>query len=109
MWNSGLRALLVALDAWVADGRKPPPSRVPRRETGAVVPSLPQGKGSFPAFPGLPYEALLGRGALLDSGPSVDRGVLPVLPPVSMGTPYTVLVPRTDRDGNGIAGIRLPA
>jgi Alpha/beta hydrolase domain len=32
-----------------------------------------------------------------------------VLPPVLVGTPYRVLVPKTDDDGNDIAGIRLPS
>jgi hypothetical protein len=31
-----------------------------------------------------------------------------VLPPRLVGTPYPSLVPRTDADGNDIAGIRLP-
>jgi hypothetical protein len=92
-----------------ADGRKPPPSRVPRRADGTLVPSLPQTRVRFPAIPGVTYNGLLRTGDLLDFGPSVDQGVLTVLPPVSMGTPYTVLVPKTDRDGNDVAGIRLPA
>jgi hypothetical protein len=107
--NPALRALLVALDAWVADRRTPPPSRVPRRANGTLVPSLPQTRVRFPAIPGVIYNGLLRTGDLLDFGPSVDQGILSVLPPVSMGTPYTVLVPKTDRDGNDVAGIRLPA
>ncbi len=107
--NPALRALLAALDAWVADGRKPPPSRVPRHANGTLIPSLPQSRVRFPAIPGVTYNGLLRTGDLLDFGPSVDQGILTVLPPVSMGTPYTVLVPRTDRDGNDVAGIRLPA
>jgi hypothetical protein len=31
-----------------------------------------------------------------------------VQPPKLVGTPYPVLVPKTDADGNDIAGIRLP-
>jgi len=45
---------------------------------------------------------------LFDFGPDFDNGVLSVLPPRVVGTPYPVLVPRTDADGNDVAGIRLP-
>jgi hypothetical protein len=31
-----------------------------------------------------------------------------VLPPKLVGTPYPVFVPKTDADGNDIAGVRLP-
>ena len=34
--------------------------------------------------------------------------MLSILPPTLLGTPYPALVPRTDADGNDIAGIRLP-
>jgi hypothetical protein len=33
---------------------------------------------------------------------------LSVLPPKLLGTPYPVFVPKTDADGNDIAGIRMP-
>jgi len=31
-----------------------------------------------------------------------------VLPPVLRGSPYPTLVPKTDADGNNVAGVRLP-
>jgi hypothetical protein len=34
--------------------------------------------------------------------------MLSILPPILLGTPYPVFVPKTDADGNDIAGIRLP-
>jgi hypothetical protein len=37
-----------------------------------------------------------------------DQGILSTLPPILLGTPYPALVPKTDADGNDIAGIRLP-
>jgi hypothetical protein len=107
--NPALRALLVALDAWAADGKKPPPSRVPRSGKGTLVPSLPQSKQGFPAIPGVTYNGLARTGDLFDYGPTLDDGILTVLPPALLGTPYTVLVPKTDRDGNDVAGIRLPS
>ena len=43
----------------------------------------------------------------MDFGPRFDDGILTVLPPV-VTTPYKVYVPKTDRDGNDIAGIHTP-
>jgi hypothetical protein len=37
-----------------------------------------------------------------------DQRILTALPPMLLDTPYPALVPKTDRDGNDIAGIRLP-
>jgi hypothetical protein len=107
--NPALRALLVALDAWVSTGTKPPPSRVPRRSKDTLVAALPRTKEGFPGIPNVTYNGLTRTGDLFDFGPSLDQGILTVLPPTLLGTPYTVLVPRTDRDGNDLAGIRLPA
>src|SRR5262249_42917706 len=45
---------------------------------------------------------------LYDFGPMFDQGILTVLPPVPTGFVYPGFVPKTDRDGNDIAGIRLP-
>ena len=47
-------------------------------------------------------------GDLFDYGPSFDEGILMTLPPYLVDSPYPVFVPRTDDDGNDIAGIRLP-
>ncbi len=107
--NPALRALLVALDAWVSAGRRPPPSRVPRRSNGTLVPSLPRTRVRFPDVAGVTHNGLLRTGDWFDFGPSLEQGILGVLPPAMLGTPYPVLVPRTDADGNDVAGIRLPA
>src|SRR5215472_8016241 len=47
-------------------------------------------------------------GDLFDYGPRFDKGLLTILPPRVVGTPYSALVPKTDADGNDVAGIRLP-
>ena len=106
--NAGLRALLVALDGWVATGREPPPSRVPRRSDGTLVPALPQSSVGFPRLPGVLYSGLMSTGDQLDYGTSFARGALTILPPTIEGSPYPAFVPKTDADGNDIAGIRLP-
>ena len=107
--NAVLRALLVALDEWVTTGNEPPASRVPRRVDGSLVPSLPREMVGFPSIPGVEYTGLMSTGDLFDYGPDFDEGILTTLPPESAGSPYPVFVPRTDADGNDLAGIRLPA
>jgi len=41
-------------------------------------------------------------------GPEFDQGIVTIMPPKSLGTPYPAFVPKTDADGNDIAGIRVP-
>ena len=89
-----MRALLAALDAWVADGRAPPPSRVPGRNAGG----LSEASKAVPAIPGLPYTGLFVPAARVDA--SVD-------PPRVLGR-YTVLVPTANADGMAVAGLRMP-
>jgi hypothetical protein len=45
----------------------------------------------------------------LDYGPHINRGRTDIHPPRQIGDgAYTILVPKVDRDGNDVAGIRLP-
>ena len=90
-----VRALLVALEAWVAEGTPPPPSRLPRIDDGTLVAAEAL---AFPAIPGaapppLPNDVL----------PLADW-IDPPIPPQAWGP----LVPQVDADGNEIAGLRLP-
>ncbi|HYL36651.1 MAG TPA: alpha/beta hydrolase domain-containing protein [Bryobacteraceae bacterium] len=106
--DPALRALLVALDEWVSWDIRPPASRVPRRSDGTLVPPLPQESVGFPHIPGIKYVGLLHTGDLLDFGPSANQGILTILPATVHSAVFAALVPRTDPDGNDIAGIRLP-
>ena len=106
--NAVLRALLVAMDQWVTAGAEPPPSRLPHLADGTLAPPLPQDGQGFPQIPGVKYNGRMHTGDLFDYGPKFDRGVLTTLPPRIVGTPYSALVPKTDPNGNDIAGIRLP-
>jgi len=106
--NPVLRALLVDLDDWVTTGRKPPKNNVPRRADGTMAPPLPQSGMGFPSIPGVTYNGIAHTGDLWDFGRHFDDGILSILPPISLGTPYPVFVPKTDADGNDIAGIRTP-
>jgi hypothetical protein len=89
-------------------GVEPPPRRIPRVADGTLVPPLPQTRQGFPEIPGVKYNGRMHTGDLFDYGPQFDYGILTILPPRLVGTPYPALVPRTDPDGNDIAGIRLP-
>ncbi len=50
----------------------------------------------------------MSTGDLFDYGPYFSQGILTVLPPILLDIPYPAFVPKTDEDGNDIAGIRLP-
>jgi hypothetical protein len=106
--NAVLRALLVAMDQWVTSGTEPPASRLPNLANGTLVQPLPQDGQGFPHIPGVKYNGRMHTGDLFDYGPKFEVGVLTILPPRLVGTPYSALVPRTDSDGNDVAGIRLP-
>lgn len=91
-----LRALLVALEAWVTRNEAPPPSRVPRLSDGTAV--APEAL-AFPAIPGV---AAPGRGN------AIVRLSDWIHPRPEGGLQYRTLVPQVDADGNEVAGIRLP-
>jgi len=106
--NAALRALLVALNEWISEDKTPPASRVPRRAEGTLVSSLPRETMGFPSIPGVTYNGLMTTGDLFDFGPFSNDGILAILPPLFIGSPYPAFVPRTDADGNDVAGVRLP-
>ena len=96
------------MDEWVSTGTEPPASRIPRVADGTLVPPLPQTGQGFPQITGVKYNGRMHTGDLFDYGRQSGEGVLTILPPRLVGTPYPALVPRVDSDGNDIAGIRLP-
>jgi hypothetical protein len=106
--NQTLRALLTDLDAWVTEGVPPPADRLPRVADGTLAAPLPQNAMGFPQIPGVLYNGMHHTGDLFDFGKDFDHGMLSVLPPRLVGTPYPVSVPKTDADGNDIAGVRIP-
>jgi hypothetical protein len=106
--NAVLRALLVSMDQWVTVGTEPPASRLPHVGDGTLVPPLPQDRQGFPQIPGVKYNGRMHTGDLFDYGPKFNEGFLTIVPPRIVGTPYSALVPKTNSDGNDIAGIHLP-
>jgi hypothetical protein len=106
--NAALRALLTDLDQWVTSGVAPPQNRMPHAADGTLVPPLPQETYGFPHIPGVVFNGVHHTGDLFDYGPDFDKGFISVQPPKLLGSPYPVLVPKADPDGNDIAGVRLP-
>jgi len=103
-----LRALMVALDEWASKGVAPPPSRYPTvRDRTLVAPSK---NNDFPKIPGVNYAGLHNRQLFLDYGQDILRGKITEHPPKPIGRgAYKILVPKVDKDGNDVPGIRLPA
>ncbi len=102
-----LRALTVALDAWVSDGTPPPASRVPRIADGTLVP--PEELDIY-AIPGFTYRGRINGSGERDFGPRVrgNAGVIDNLFPTVV-YPHRILVPQLDVRGHEVAGIRHPA
>ncbi|MBM3942974.1 MAG: hypothetical protein FJ316_08640 [SAR202 cluster bacterium] len=99
-----LRAALLRLDRWASAGEPPPPSRHPRLDDGTAV--RPQRlAATFKAIPGVEFPQCFKRLDRLDFGP--EDGILTNLPP-KVGKPFPSLVSAVDRDGNEMAGIRMP-
>jgi hypothetical protein len=99
----GLRALLLDLDAWIANGTEPPPSVYPHPD-GLV----PRTRVRFPAIPGVAFPAYAPRTWRMDFGPRfASLGIADNEPP-RLGAPYDTLVPQVDADGNDAGGIALP-
>jgi hypothetical protein len=92
-----LRALLVAMDEWVREGKAPPASTSPRLDRGTLVSAA---SVAFPAIPGVQAPNTLRAAA------RVPNLLLPG--GAGGGTPLPLLVPQVDADGNETAGIRLP-
>jgi hypothetical protein len=81
-----LRALLVAMDAWVRQGVAPPASQHPKLADGTLVRAS---EIAFPVLPGV-------QSPRIAAGGQQD------------GHPLPYLVPQVDADGNERAGVRSP-
>ena len=123
------RALFIALDEWATEGRKPPKSRVPKLRDGTLVPPLPQSGMGFPNIPSpfadssgpfVTYAGLKTTRYHFDYGLNFyETGIATVNPPLfpfttpsyqdnpGNGPIYPSFIPKTDGDGNDIAGVRL--
>jgi hypothetical protein len=99
------RALLIDLDAWVASGAEPPPSRYPTLAKGELTRF---DSVQFPRIPGFALAEYMPQVWAMNYGPQfLTKGIISQEPP-ELGAPYPVLVPQVDRDGNDVGGVRLP-
>jgi hypothetical protein len=94
-YRAGLRALLLAMQAWLKDGKEPPASEYPRIAKDQLV---TLGAYAFPKIPGVEIPTIKREAYRLDF--SVE--------PPKAGAPYPTLVPQVDQDGNETSGIRMP-
>jgi hypothetical protein len=109
------RALLVALQQWVANRTNPPASRYARISDGTLLPPANVGFSDmvFPtgiaAYPTVVFTGLYNTRNLLFWGPKFDAddesGIL-TEPPVVTDLAYNILEPAVDADGNDIDGVR---
>jgi alpha/beta hydrolase family protein len=111
------RALFTAMDKWATAGTQPPPSQYPKLADGTLV-QPEQNSTGFPQIPGVSYTGFKTTRYLLNYGPNFyETGIPTVNPPVftapyqdnpANGPIYPSFVPKTDKDGNDVAGVRLP-
>ena len=108
------RALFVAMDDWVREGKEPPESIYPKIADGTLVrrealkwreipsTSTTTSRSTSVAPPERVHEALR-----LDFGPQWKIRIITKQPP-GVGKPFPALMPQVDEDGNATAGVRLP-
>lgn len=105
-----LRALIIALEKWIIEGKDPPGSSYPTLLSNTLA-SPDKISIGWPDIPRVPYNGKVNELPLLDYGPQYDfknaSGIISVEPPkVKSEQPYKTLVPKVNKDGNEIAGIR---
>src|SRR5438034_3391154 len=100
-----MRKLLVAMNRWIVDGSEPPPSAIPSIANGSLT---ARENLKFPRIPDVTVPAAPQKAYRTDYGPEfVTKGIVSQEPP-KLGSPFPVLVPQVDADGNDIPGIRMP-
>lgn len=98
------RALYVAMDDWVRDGKAPPESRYPRLADKTLV---TRNQVNFPKIPGAKLPERVHETLRFDFGPQWKKRIITKQPP-GVGKPFPVFVPQVDADGNDLGGVRLP-
>jgi hypothetical protein len=102
-----VRALIVALDAWVKDGKEPPASVYPRISARTLV-DWHRDKTGFPDIPGMRYPTVIQQPPFADYGPRFFVwGIITLEPPQVKGQ-YDVLVPKSDKWGLDEGTLDLP-
>jgi Alpha/beta hydrolase domain len=106
-YTYNIRALLVALQQWVATGREPPASFYSRIDHESLV---PLDKFAFPAIPNVTGpQHIFNTRFVYDRGRQYDAddvsGIISIEPPKPIAE-YPALVPQVNADGNDIDGLR---
>jgi len=101
-----LRALLVALDGWIAEGQEPPPSRYPKMADGSLT---KLDAVAFPKTPGVQFPTRIQQAWHVDYGEEFRSAGIVTIEPPKVGSAFPMRVPQVDADGNETAGIRMPA
>jgi hypothetical protein len=94
-YTPSLRALLIAMQAWLKDDKQPPASVYPLIGKDQMV---SVGAYAFPKVPSVATPRYNRRAFRLDF--SVE--------PPKLGEPFPTLVPQVNSDGNETSGIRMP-
>lgn len=94
-YRASMRALLIAMQAWLKDDKQPPASVYPRLAKDQLV---SVGAYAFPQIPGVAIPRANRRAFRLDF--SVE--------PPKLGPPFATLVPQVNSDGNETSGIHMP-
>ncbi|MDG2383570.1 MAG: alpha/beta hydrolase domain-containing protein [Pirellulaceae bacterium] len=94
-----LKALLLRLDQWVADGTKPPASVYPTITSGNLISPVAAATG-FPRIPQVAFPAVWQQPSLWKLGPRWEKQRLVDQEPPGRLADYVVLVPRFNADGN---------
>ena len=109
-YTYNIRALLVALRQWVANGTEPPHSRYSSLGRGSLV--APNAV-AFPVIPGVTGPSSQGgvwnTRTVWNRGPQYNAadlsGIISIEPPAAVAQ-YPVLLPQVNADGNDIDGLR---
>ena len=106
-YTYNIRALLVALEDWVARGQKPPESQYSLLKDGSLVPVE---NVAFPTIPGVTGpQGIFNTRLSYFRGPQYDTddvsGIIAVEPP-TQNAMYPSLAPQVNSDGNDIGGLR---
>ena len=103
-----MRALVVALDDWVREGRQPPASVYPKIADGTLVP-FGEADSGWQAIPGILYPRVVQQPAFLDHGPDwPTKRIATRVPPAIKGL-YGVRVPAYGPDNIERGTLDLPS
>jgi hypothetical protein len=100
-----MRALLVDMDRWAAEGKEPPASQYPRIAQDTLV---PLGAVQFPKIPGVALPTHIQQAYRVDYGSEFRTAGVVAIEPPKVGHAFPILLPQVNQDGNETSGLRMP-